>query len=137
MTYKKNIDNIAILSLETDSKKENSINQNFSKTLLKNVIRLEQEKELKGVIILFTKNSFLAKYDVDTLFKLDNPQTIYEYIESQKAILRRIEKLNVPVIAAISDSLNGLNLAFNTNTAAVISATPAVPASFNNNATNI
>ena len=108
--YKKNKDNIVIISLEYDGKQENLLDQNFSKSLLENVIKLEEESELEGVILLFTKKSFLSKYDIDSLINFDKPDTCYEYIESQNAVLRRIEKINAPVIAAIDGSLSGLNL---------------------------
>ena len=110
MMYKKNKDNIVIFSLEHDNKKENLLGQNFAKSLLEIITKLEKESELKGVIILFTNNSFLSKYDVDSLIKFDKPDPCYEYIESQNAILRRIEKINVPVVAAIDGSISGLNI---------------------------
>ena len=53
--YKKNKDDIVIISLEYDGKQENLLDQNFSKSLLENVIKLEEESELEGVILLFTK----------------------------------------------------------------------------------
>ena len=110
MTYKKNKDNIVIFSLECENKKENLSCQNFTKSLLEIISKLEKESELKGVIISFTNNSFLSKYDLDSLIKFDKPDPCYEYIESQNAILRRIEKINVPVIAAIDGSISGLNI---------------------------
>ena len=110
MTYKKNKDNIVIFSLECENKKENLSGQNFTKSLLEIISKLEKESELKGVIISFTNNSFLSKYDLDSLIKFDKPDPCYEYIESQNAILRRIEKINVPVIAAIDGSISGLNI---------------------------
>ena len=110
MTYKKNKDNIVIFSLECENKKENLSGQNFTKSLLEIISKLEKESELKGVIISFTNNSFLSKYDLDSLIKFDKPDPCYEYIESQNAILRRIEKINAPVIAAIDGSISGLNI---------------------------
>ena len=110
MTYKKNKDNIVIFSLECENKKENLSGQNFTKSLLEIISKLEKESELKGVIISFTNNSFLSKYDLDSLIKFDKPVPCYEYIESQNAILRRIERINVPVIAAIDGSISGLNI---------------------------
>ena len=110
MMYKKNKNNIVIFSLERENKKENLLGQNFDKSLLEIITKLEKESELKGVIILFTNNSSLSKYDVDSLIKFDKPDPCYEYIESQNAILRRIEKINVPVVAAIDGSISGLNI---------------------------
>ena len=73
MTYKKNKDNIVIFSLECENKKENLSGQNFTKSLLEIISKLEKESELKGVIISFTNNSFLSKYDLDSLIKFDKP----------------------------------------------------------------
>ena len=54
MMYKKNKDNIVIFSLEHENKKENLLGQNFAKSLLEIITKLEKESELKGIIILFT-----------------------------------------------------------------------------------
>ena len=54
MMYKKNKNNIVIFSLEHENKKENLLGQNFAKSLLEIITKLEKESELKGIIILFT-----------------------------------------------------------------------------------
>ncbi len=110
MTYQKNQDNIAIILLESKDQNLHLLNQGYNEFLLENIIRLENDPELKGVIIRLTKNSYLAKYDIENLFKSDKADMCFEYIESQKHILRRIENLKVPVVAAINCSLVGLSM---------------------------
>ena len=101
MTYQKNQDNIAIIQLKLKDQNPDFLNQGYNEGLLNNIIRLENDPDLKGVIIRFSKNSYLPKYDIENLFKVDKADMCFEYIESQKNILRRIENLKVPVVAAI------------------------------------
>lgn len=108
--YKKDTDNIVTILLEPEKKKSDPLNHGYSKSLLGYVESLENDPELKGVIITSVENSFLAKYDIEKLFSLNRADLCFEYIENQKLILRRIEKLGVPVVAAINGSVFGLGM---------------------------
>ena len=110
MTFQKNQGNIAIIQLQSKDQNPELVNQGYNEDLLENIIRLENDPDLKGVIIRFAKNSYLPKYDIENLFKVDKADMCFEYIESQKHILRRIENLKVPVVAAINCSLVGLGM---------------------------
>ena len=108
--YKKDTDNIVTILLEREKKKSDPLNHGYSKSLLGYVESLENDPELKGVIITSAENSFLAKYDIEKLFSLNRADLCFEYIENQKSILRRIEKLKVPVVAAINGSSFGIGM---------------------------
>lgn len=108
--YKKDSDCIVTISLETEKKNPDSLNHCFDKILLEYIEKLENDTELKGIIITSTEDSFLAKYDIENLFDLKKPDICFEYIENQKSILRRIEKLKVPVVAAINGSSFGIGM---------------------------
>ena len=108
--YKKDSDCIVTISLETEKKNPDSLNHCFDKILLGYIEKLENDTELKGIIITSTEDSFLAKYDIENLFDLKKPDICFEYIENQKSILRRIEKLKVPVVAAINGSSFGIGM---------------------------
>ena len=108
--YKKDSDCIVTISLETEKKNLDSLNHCFDKILLGYVEKLENDTELKGIIITSTEDSFLAKYDIENLFDLEEPDICFEYIENQKSILRRIEELKVPVVAAINGSSFGIGM---------------------------
>ena len=108
--YKKDSDCIVTISLETEKKNLDSLNHCFDKILLGYIEKLENDTELKGIIITSTEDSFLAKYDIENLFDLEKPDICFEYIENQKSILRRIEKLKVPVVAAINGSSFGIGM---------------------------
>ena len=110
MTYKKNSDNIATILLESKGENLDLLKHEQNKGLLENINKLEDDPDLKGVIIRFTKNSFLHKYDIENLYNIDKTDLCFEYIESQKRIFRRIEYLKVPVVAAIDCSLAGLSM---------------------------
>ena len=71
MTYQKNQDNIAIIQLKLKDQNPDFLIQGYNEGLLENIIRLENEPVLKRVIIRFSKNSYLPKYDIEKLFKLN------------------------------------------------------------------
>ena len=68
--YKKDSDCIVTISLETEKKNLDSLNHCFDKILLEYIEKLENDTELKGIIITSTEDSFLAKYDIENLFDL-------------------------------------------------------------------
>ena len=55
MTYQKNQDNIAIIQLKLKDQNPDFLIQGYNEGLLENIIRLENDPDLKGVIIRFSK----------------------------------------------------------------------------------
>ena len=65
MTYQKNQDNIAIIQLKLKEQNPDFLNQGYNEGMLENITILENDPDLKGVIIRFSKNFYLPKYDIE------------------------------------------------------------------------
>src|SRR4029078_2261829 len=73
------------------------------------VAKLEQENGLKGVIIASAKSTFFAGGDLKEMLAMnagDEARCMAD-IELTKAQLRRLERLPVPVVAAINGAALG------------------------------
>ncbi|MCB1666753.1 MAG: 3-hydroxyacyl-CoA dehydrogenase NAD-binding domain-containing protein [Porticoccaceae bacterium] len=73
------------------------------------VTRLEQETDLSGVILASAKSTFFAGGDLKELYSVPKGEeaALLEIIELLKGPLRRLEKLPVPVVAAINGAALG------------------------------
>ncbi len=108
--YKKDYQNIVTLTLDMKSRSVNIINHEVANALVPVLERLEKDKaerQLTGVIITSGKRSFLAGGDLDYLHNSDNPQVIFDYSMTLNQVFRRLELLDVPVVAAINGSALG------------------------------
>ena len=87
----------------------NSMNLAYMALLQSTVDRLEAETDLTGVVITSAKDTFFAGGDLKWLLAVEKAEieTLYQQVEGMKANFRRIEKLPVPVVAAINGSALG------------------------------
>ena len=88
----------------------NAINQQFLDRFGKTMDRLENESEqIKGVIFTSAKKEFLAGADLTDVVEVneENKEEFFHFVENYKALLRRLEKLGKPVVAAINGSALG------------------------------
>jgi len=93
-----------------EGRKVNIINHEIAKAFVPVLEHLEKEKqagELAGVIITSAKSSFLAGGDLNYLYDTNNAEDIFAFIEEQKDLFRSIEKLKVPIVAAMNGSTLG------------------------------
>ncbi len=105
--YKKGIDNIVELTLDMKGQTRNVINHSIAKTLVPILDQLDEELksgQLQGVIITSDKQNFVEGGHLDYLYNAtkDDAELIYNYSEDLKHIFRRLETLDVPVVAAIN-----------------------------------
>jgi len=108
--YKKHTSNIVTLTLDMEGRKVNIINHEIAKAFVPVLEHLTKEKqagELAGVIITSAKSSFLAGGDLDYLHEATDAEDIFAFIEEQKDLFRSIEKLKVPIVAAMNGSALG------------------------------
>jgi len=105
--YSKDEQNIVTLLLDMPGRPVNVLNDEFSEDFVVAIDRLEAEKPLVGVIIASAKKTFIAGAEVDWLFKQRDPEVLFRKVEAAKALFRRLEKLGVPVVAAINGAALG------------------------------
>ena len=87
----------------------NAINAEYKVAMHDAVNRLEQEQGLMGVILASAKLVFFAGADLKDLVRAtpDYAEEIYRDTELMKHDMRRLEKLPVPVVAAINGAALG------------------------------
>lgn len=87
----------------------NAMNAEFDEAMTKTIEALEAEADLVGVIFASAKDTFFAGGDLNLLLSIE-PGTeaeFFHHVERAKSLLRRLEKLPVPVVAAINGAALG------------------------------
>lgn len=103
-------DNQGIVTLTLDmSGPVNAMNAEYFPAMADAVARLEEEPDLNGVIIASGKKTFFAGGDLNELLALEpsDKAAFFHKVEAAKAVLRRLETLPVPVVAAINGAALG------------------------------
>jgi 3-hydroxyacyl-CoA dehydrogenase/enoyl-CoA hydratase/3-hydroxybutyryl-CoA epimerase len=87
----------------------NAMNAEYHQAMSETIAKLEAEQGLTGVIFASAKKVFFAGGDLNDLGKAgaDQAEQFFNATEEIKADLRRIEKLLVPVVAAINGAALG------------------------------
>ena len=107
--YLKDADGVVTVSMDLDGP-VNTMGRQYRRAMAATVTRLEQETGLTGVIIASGKASFFAGADLKELLEVQPGQEAaqFDLIEDEiKAPLRKLEKLEVPVVAAINGAALG------------------------------
>jgi 3-hydroxyacyl-CoA dehydrogenase/enoyl-CoA hydratase/3-hydroxybutyryl-CoA epimerase len=101
-------DGVVILTLDDPNQSANTMNAAYGESMLATVERLEAEKEsITGVIITSAKKTFFAGGDLNDLKAATDPDEIAAFSHDTKAVLRRLETLGKPVVAAINGAALG------------------------------
>jgi 3-hydroxyacyl-CoA dehydrogenase/enoyl-CoA hydratase/3-hydroxybutyryl-CoA epimerase len=116
ISYEKDNDGIVTLTLDDPDAGANTMNRAFFESLVATLDRLESEVDsITGVIVASGKKTFFAGGDLKSLVSLrpEDAEQLFVQVEGIKALLRRIEKFNRPVVAAINGAAlgGGLELA--------------------------
>ena len=87
----------------------NTMGPNSVALMLDTLTRLEAEDGLTGVVITSAKKTFFAGGDINTIFATDGDTVgqMMPFLIENKGLLRRLEKLPVPVVAAINGAALG------------------------------
>jgi len=87
----------------------NALNEDYAMAMTSTLERLEAESALSGVILTSAKKTFFAGGDLHELLavKAGDEDTFFTNLERVKSLQRRLEKLPVPVVAAINGSALG------------------------------
>jgi 3-hydroxyacyl-CoA dehydrogenase / enoyl-CoA hydratase / 3-hydroxybutyryl-CoA epimerase len=103
-------DGIVVLTLDDPAQSANTMNAAYGASIRKTVDRLEAEKDsIKGVVITSAKNTFFAGGDLNDLIaiKKEDAEQVSAMVREGKAVLRRLETLGIPVVAAINGAALG------------------------------
>ncbi|MCM2562093.1 3-hydroxyacyl-CoA dehydrogenase NAD-binding domain-containing protein [Lutimaribacter sp. EGI FJ00015] len=106
--YEKDADGIVTVTMDMDGP-VNAMNAQFDGLYQDMTDRLCAEDGLTGVVLTSAKKTFFAGGDLKWLIGVQpgQEQEIYENVERTKANMRRLEKLGVPVVAAINGAAAG------------------------------
>jgi 3-hydroxyacyl-CoA dehydrogenase/enoyl-CoA hydratase/3-hydroxybutyryl-CoA epimerase len=108
--WEKDADGVVVLTMDDPDQGANTMNETFVRSLASTVDRLESERdELTGVVVTSAKKTFFAGGDLHLLSaatKADAPR-LYEESLLLKGLLRRLETLGRPVVAAINGAALG------------------------------
>ena len=103
-------DGVVILTLDDPDQSANTMNAAYGESITATVDRLEAERdEVAGVVITSAKKTFFAGGDLNDLkaAKPDDAEQVAVWVRENKAVLRRLETLGKPVVAAINGAALG------------------------------
>lgn len=106
--YEKDQDGIVLVTMDMTGP-VNAMNAEYHEAMEHTLKKLEAETDLTGVILASAKKVFFAGGDLNDLVQAD-PNNVSEFFhttEHLKLGLRRLEKLPVPVVAAINGAALG------------------------------
>lgn len=107
-SYEKDSDRIVTITFDATGRSANMMTLAWQDAMFEIIERLRAEDDLAGVVLASAKKTFFAGGDLD--FLLNNrmaPAELLAYVERNKAPLRLLERLRVPVVAAINGAALG------------------------------
>ena len=106
--YEKDSGRIVTITFDSTHRSANTMTLAWQEAMFEIIERLRAEDGLAGIILASAKKTFFAGGDLD--FLLNNrmtPAELLAYVERNKAPLRLLEGLRVPVVAAINGAALG------------------------------
>ena len=94
-------DGIAVATMDLPGRPMNVVNDELMTALAHVVERVESDDAIKGLVLTSAKADFCAGGDLDRMSKWQDPREPFEASMAMKAVLRKMETLGKPVVAAI------------------------------------
>ena len=106
--YEKDADGIVTVTMDQTGP-VNAMNAEYREAMSTTVDKLDQEEGLTGVVFASAKKVFFAGGDLNELLTAEkgNEAEFMAMLRTTKGVLRRLEKLPVPVVAAINGAALG------------------------------
>ncbi|WP_292998405.1 3-hydroxyacyl-CoA dehydrogenase NAD-binding domain-containing protein [Nevskia sp.] len=110
-------DGIATLTMNLADRPMNVLSDALMGPFADAIAKVEADAGIKGLIVTSGKKEFLAGADIDGVFLMTDPKLAYDAAEAFKKILRRMELLGRPVVAALNGTAlgGGLEMALATH----------------------
>jgi len=105
--YEKDADGIVTITMDMQGQSANTMNDRYVPGMTDVLSKLKAEDGLKGVVFASAKKTFFAGGDLHLLLGLTAEDPLFEYLEANKAPYREMEKLPVPIVAAINGAALG------------------------------
>jgi 3-hydroxyacyl-CoA dehydrogenase / enoyl-CoA hydratase / 3-hydroxybutyryl-CoA epimerase len=108
--WDKDADGVVILTLDDPNASANTMNEAYQESIRATVDRLYAERdEITGVIITSAKKTFFAGANLNDLKQVtpDDAPRMAAFVRDAKAVLRRLETLGRPVVAAVNGTALG------------------------------
>ncbi|WP_323038962.1 3-hydroxyacyl-CoA dehydrogenase NAD-binding domain-containing protein [Gemmobacter sp.] len=106
--YVRDAGGVVVVTMDMDGQSANTMSQDYHRLMGETVARLEQEPGLAGVIFASAKKTFFAGGDLHGLLAAGPADAAYSaWLTEDKGYLRRLERLPVPVVAAINGAALG------------------------------
>ena len=108
ISYQKDDQNIITLTIDgNDENHFNAVCEDFFGDLDQHLNAINDDRSARGVILTSKRRPFLTGSDLDTIFKINEAQPAFDFIERRKKVLRKLENLTIPVVAAINGDATG------------------------------
>jgi len=106
--YEKDADGIVTVTMDMTGP-VNAMNGEYRTAMAETIEKLEQEEGLAGVVLASAKKVFFAGGDLNELLQVEkgDEADFMDMLRGTKSVLRRLEKLPVPVAAAINGAALG------------------------------
>src|ERR1700738_4688852 len=127
--YEKDADGIVTITMDMQGQGANTMNAAYLPAMSGVIEKLHAEQDLKGVVFASAKKTFFAGGDLNDLLKVERAdEATFAMVERNKAPYRALEKLPVPVVAAINGAAlgGGFELCLACNRRIVVNAAHAV-----------
>ncbi|WP_158965635.1 3-hydroxyacyl-CoA dehydrogenase NAD-binding domain-containing protein [Chachezhania sediminis] len=105
--YEKDADGIVTITMDMQGQGANTMNERYVPGMNEVLAKLKAEDGLTGVIFTSAKKTFFAGGDLHLLLGMEADPKIFDYLEANKAPYREMEKLPVPIVAAINGAALG------------------------------
>ncbi len=127
--YEKDADGIVTITMDMQGQGANTMSAAYLPAMSGVIEKLHAEPDLKGVVFASAKKTFFAGGDLNDLLKVERAdEATFARVERNKAPYRELEKLQMPVVAAINGAAlgGGFELCLACNRRIVVDAPHAV-----------